>query len=129
MFKPFLASATTLGLLMSASAAHADPMLYTIKKNAIGALTPEAKPMLYTVKENAIGALTPEAIDDAMTYVARGDKEAFRQLLLSERLFLLKPGVRVYREGCGNRKCTAIKIRPVGQTFTLYTDDASLGSN
>jgi hypothetical protein len=73
--------------------------------------------------------MPPEAIDDAVTYVAQGDKEAFRQLLLSDRLFLLKPGVQVYKEGCGNRKCTAIKIRPVGQTFTLYTDDASLDSN
>jgi hypothetical protein len=70
MFKPFLASATALGLLMTASTAHADPMLYTIKENAISALTPAAKPMLYTVKENAIGAWTPEAIDDAVTYVA-----------------------------------------------------------
>jgi hypothetical protein len=56
MFKSFLASAAALGLLMSANTAYAKPMLYTVKNNAIGALTPEAKPMLYTVKDNAIDA-------------------------------------------------------------------------
>jgi hypothetical protein len=89
----------------------------------VASVSPSPAPrtsMLYEVTGNSIFAESEAALDEAVKYVAQGDKEAFGKLMVANVIFQLKPGTQVYLEKCVGFTCSMVKVRLAGETTTLY---------
>lgn len=65
-------------------------------------------------------SLEKAELENFLLYVAQQDYAAAKQVLLSQKVFSLKPGVKVFlTEGRGRHGI--VKVRPAGQTFEIWT--------
>jgi hypothetical protein len=74
----------------------------------------------YTTKPNYIAAPSEAELNQAVQIVADGDREAFNALLNQHQIIVMQPNLKVYLEGCAS-DCNVVKVRPEGETITLYT--------
>ena len=74
-----------------------------------------------TTKGDYIAAFTESNLDEALKYIIQKDDAALNQLLQSERVFVLKPGVEVRIDRYLNFMCSKVAIRLAGETIPIYT--------
>ena len=75
---------------------------------------------LYTTKSGHLAAIYLDDLDRALSYRADGDIEAIKTLAASNRVFILKPGLKVFLVDV-KMFSGVVKIRLQGMDFEVWT--------
>lgn len=76
-------------------------------------------PFIYTTKDGYVGCFVKDDFDAFVKYGSVDDKQAQMKMINSSRCIFIKAGIKCYKEE--NSWPGAVKIRPQGQTITLWT--------
>ncbi|HEY9657096.1 MAG TPA: hypothetical protein V6C65_01435 [Allocoleopsis sp.] len=76
---------------------------------------PPLQPGEYLTKAGYFAAITEKDLIDTTRAFKQGDEDTFNRLTLSGDAIVMRGGLTVFVEGCGNTTCSVVVIRPEGR--------------